>query len=150
VTDHDALLRAICDRPDDDTPRLAFADYLDDTGDPDRAAFVRAQVQLAHTPAWEPFAVFCRHRKREWLDGKPWDRTLPPTDGWNIEWHPPPFRRGLGWRVVVRALDAWFHHGPRLLERAPVGEVHLTQSPLLEQWRQFAAGSWVVGSGSST
>jgi uncharacterized protein (TIGR02996 family) len=142
VTDHDALVRAICDRPDDDTPRLVFADFLDETGDADRAAFVRAQVQLDRTPAWEPFAVFCRHRKPEWVDGKPWDRALPPTDGWNIEWHPPPFRRGLGWRVIVRDLHAWFHHAPRLLQQAPVGELHLPPAPL-DQWKQFAAGPWV-------
>ena len=32
-----ALLRAICTTPADDTPRLVFADYLDEHGDPDRA-----------------------------------------------------------------------------------------------------------------
>lgn len=30
MTDRAALLAAVCDRPDDDTPRLAYADWLDD------------------------------------------------------------------------------------------------------------------------
>ena len=39
MTDAAALLAAICDRPDDDTPRLVFADWLDDhaASDADRA-----------------------------------------------------------------------------------------------------------------
>ena len=37
-----ALLRAIRDDPDDDLPRLAFADWLDEHDEPDRAAFVRS------------------------------------------------------------------------------------------------------------
>ena len=45
--DAEALLRAILAAPDDDAPRLVYADWLDEHGDPDRAAFIRAQVELA-------------------------------------------------------------------------------------------------------
>lgn len=38
------LIAACCDRPDDDTPRLVLADYLDDHDDPVRAAVIRAGV----------------------------------------------------------------------------------------------------------
>ncbi|HZY88144.1 MAG TPA: TIGR02996 domain-containing protein, partial [Gemmataceae bacterium] len=41
----DAFFDAIRESPDDDAPRLIFADWLDDHGDPDRAAFIRAQVR---------------------------------------------------------------------------------------------------------
>jgi uncharacterized protein (TIGR02996 family) len=41
------LLRAILDNPDDDTPRLIYADWLDEHGDPGRAEFVRVQCRLA-------------------------------------------------------------------------------------------------------
>jgi uncharacterized protein (TIGR02996 family) len=44
------LLRAICDRPDDFLPRLVFADYLDDRGFPERAAFIRAGEKLTRDP----------------------------------------------------------------------------------------------------
>ncbi|MBY0456966.1 MAG: TIGR02996 domain-containing protein, partial [Gemmataceae bacterium] len=47
MTDERALLRAICADPDEDTPRLAYADFLDEHGRHDRAAFVRGQVELA-------------------------------------------------------------------------------------------------------
>jgi uncharacterized protein (TIGR02996 family) len=44
---HLPFLRAICDHPADDAPRLVFADWLDEHGDPDRARFIRVQVALA-------------------------------------------------------------------------------------------------------
>jgi uncharacterized protein (TIGR02996 family) len=53
-TDHPeyvALLRAICAEPDDDTPRLVAADWLEEHGDADRAAFIRIQVELARLEA---------------------------------------------------------------------------------------------------
>ena len=38
MPDHADFLRAICEQPDDDTPRLAYADWLEETGtDADRA-----------------------------------------------------------------------------------------------------------------
>ena len=30
MTEHDALVRAVCTHPDDDTPRLIFADFLEE------------------------------------------------------------------------------------------------------------------------
>lgn len=50
MTTEDALLRAILDNPDDDTPRLAYADHLDETPTPKRvarAAFIRDQIEIA-------------------------------------------------------------------------------------------------------
>jgi uncharacterized protein (TIGR02996 family) len=41
-----AFLRDIKDHPDDDTPRLVLADWLEEHGDP-RGEFVRVQCQLA-------------------------------------------------------------------------------------------------------
>ena len=43
-------LAAICAHPDEDTPRLAFADLLEEDGDSSRAAFIRTQVALARVP----------------------------------------------------------------------------------------------------
>ena len=47
MTQRDAFLRAIREHPDDDTPRLVYADWLDEHGDADRAEFIRAQCALA-------------------------------------------------------------------------------------------------------
>src|SRR5262249_53807530 len=46
----DALLRAVLAAPDDDAPRLVYADWLEERGDPARAAFIRVQVELTHPP----------------------------------------------------------------------------------------------------
>lgn len=40
------LMDAILLEPEDDLPRLVYADYLEETGDPDWAEFVRAQVEV--------------------------------------------------------------------------------------------------------
>jgi uncharacterized protein (TIGR02996 family) len=46
MTTADALLAAVIASPDDDLPRLVYADWLDEHGEPERAEFVRAQVEL--------------------------------------------------------------------------------------------------------
>jgi uncharacterized protein (TIGR02996 family) len=53
MTDASALLAAIRARPKDDAPRLVYADWLDEHGDPDRARLIRAQVAVAR-PAASP------------------------------------------------------------------------------------------------
>src|SRR5262245_36955447 len=47
MSDESAFLAAIAAYPDEDTPRLAFADWLDEHDDPNRAAFIRTQLELA-------------------------------------------------------------------------------------------------------
>ena len=49
--DWPALMAAIVADPDDDTVRLAAADFLEEHGDADRAAFIRIQVELARLEA---------------------------------------------------------------------------------------------------
>lgn len=50
MSDHDALLAAILANPGEDTPRLVFADWLQENGDSDRGEFIRTEVELARTP----------------------------------------------------------------------------------------------------
>lgn len=50
----DAFLQAILENPDEDSPRLIYADWLDEHGDPDRAEFIRLQIELAHLPEEDP------------------------------------------------------------------------------------------------
>src|SRR4051794_4260536 len=67
------LMHAIHDHPDDDLPRLAFADWLEEHGDADRAEFVRIQIALArllpHDPRRDPLtprqlALIAPHKDR--------------------------------------------------------------------------------------
>jgi uncharacterized protein (TIGR02996 family) len=64
LTSEEALLRAIRESPADDGPRLIYADWLDENGQPDRAEFIRLQVRLVDMdeddPQWQPF------KQREW------------------------------------------------------------------------------------
>src|SRR5690348_11269000 len=50
----DALLAAIHDSPDDDLPRLAYADWLEENGDPLRAEFIHVQIERARLPDGDP------------------------------------------------------------------------------------------------
>jgi uncharacterized protein (TIGR02996 family) len=45
----EALLQAILDDPEDDTPRLVYADWLEENGEPERAEFIRAECVLAQS-----------------------------------------------------------------------------------------------------
>lgn len=45
--DRAAFRASICAEPDDDTRRLAFADWCDENGDPNRAEFIRVQCRIA-------------------------------------------------------------------------------------------------------
>jgi len=47
MTERDALLAAILSSPGDDTPRLIYADWLEDRGEVERAEFIRVQCELA-------------------------------------------------------------------------------------------------------
>lgn len=46
TTEESALVGQILTRPADDTPRLVYADWLDDHGQTDRAEFVRVQCEI--------------------------------------------------------------------------------------------------------
>src|SRR5205809_7746330 len=46
MSDEDALLSAIAAHPGEDTPRLAYADWLDEHDRHVRAEFIRVQVEI--------------------------------------------------------------------------------------------------------
>lgn len=102
MSDHDALLNAIAEHPEEDTPRLMCADWLEENGDPERADFVRAQVGLARPGlSGEEKAALVR-RLRPYLMNfeRRWKSELPKIAG--VEWGD--FNRGL--IEEVRAPDA--------------------------------------------
>src|SRR4051812_46356814 len=47
MSDEKALLAAIWEHPHEDTPRLMYADWLQENGQPERAEFIRVQCELA-------------------------------------------------------------------------------------------------------
>jgi uncharacterized protein (TIGR02996 family) len=66
MSDEDALLTAIAAHPDEDTPRLMYADWLDEHGQPLRAEFIRVQIEIArneHLPRARYADLFQRNRE---------------------------------------------------------------------------------------
>jgi uncharacterized protein (TIGR02996 family) len=93
MNDHDALLHAIAEHPEEDTPRLMYADWLEENGQPERADFVRNQVGLGQIgiddPARRPLV---QKNVRYLMNFVPqWKVELPQIPG--VEWGD--FNRGL-------------------------------------------------------
>ena len=65
--DHQPFLRAIRAKPEDDLPRLVYADALEESGASERAEFIRVQVALANTPEHDPQFRLLEDREHELL-----------------------------------------------------------------------------------
>ena len=101
MNDGDALLAAILANPDDDTPRLVYADWLQEQGDEERAEFIRVQIELEqckpnsarHLELRRSAAKLLIRNRNQWLSELP--RSIQ-----GARYH---FRRGF---VEVIELDA--------------------------------------------
>src|SRR5436190_9903180 len=121
----DALLAAICERPDNDTPRLILADWLEEHGDEadrDRAAFIRLQIELAHAGSDHRRIRELRQREKVLLQ-----RYAP---AWRVPFgdeHKPVFERGFVANACLSPGEL-LESGRRFFEAAPLQYVHLTSS----------------------
>jgi uncharacterized protein (TIGR02996 family) len=88
MNDGDALLAAIIANPDDDTPRLVYADWLQENGQPERAEFIRLQCPTSGASADNPATVARAFDLEERYSAK-WLVGLPSSGG--VNWT---FRRG--------------------------------------------------------
>jgi uncharacterized protein (TIGR02996 family) len=62
--DQEGFVRAVIERPDEDTPRLIYADWLEEQGDTARAELIRVQCELApHGSGHEPRALLERENR---------------------------------------------------------------------------------------
>jgi uncharacterized protein (TIGR02996 family) len=75
-TSEAGLLRAIREAPDDDAPRLVYADWLDEHDEPQRAELIRVQCELARIPLGLRAAQL-RQREQELLDRHAADWAAP-------------------------------------------------------------------------
>jgi uncharacterized protein (TIGR02996 family) len=114
MSDRAAFLTAIAAAPDDDLPRLVYADWLDEHGEPGRAEFIRLQCAAARG------------------DGTAWDRAADLEARHRVEWLGPigriafraEFRRGFAEHVVLPA-SAFLTHGMALRRLTPLRGVTL-------------------------
>src|SRR5579883_1945707 len=110
-----ALLRAIAANRDEDTPRLVFADYLDELGEPSRSAraeFIRLHVHTTRLPADAPEREIVRRRIDQllWKWDFVWQKEMPPgfkpLSG---------YRRGFAYRAAATASAIRSTEDPRTL-----------------------------------
>jgi uncharacterized protein (TIGR02996 family) len=119
MTEREELLSDICANPDDDTPRLVFADWLQENGEPERAEFIRLQCRWAQGPtAGETLSDMNLRKLRElalWEEfGGFWLSELPSSDAREMDWGHM-FERGFAgemlWiraRLVIGPNHEWF------------------------------------------
>lgn len=127
MSDHDALLCAICDHPADDTPRLIFADWLDEHDRPERAQFIRTEIDIYRRPEWDAGRAryeFAARLAHTWPDRRPWlgECGEGPVSGvaWSGELV---VRRGFPWCVRVANLPTLAHFWGHFAHRWPVEQV---------------------------
>ena len=127
--DEQPFLDAILARYHDDGPRLVFADFLDETGDPAdgaRAEFVRVQLALAKLPPDHPRRPALKDREAE-LKAAHAAAWTAPLAGLGVD-ATFEFRRGVPDAVSIAAAD-FLAHGEELFRRAPVRKVALYDVP---------------------
>src|SRR5918994_3068406 len=121
MTDRDAFLQAICVAPDDDTPRLVFADWLDEHGDAKRAEFIRASCELEQVEEFGPrWRALCE-RTRKLLDPNraKWSQELADRKLLHVE-----FRRGFVDGVTIYS-KRFVTDAAKLMALAPIQRLKL-------------------------
>jgi len=100
---YEPFLETILEYPDDDAPRLVYADWLDEQGDP-RGEFIRVQCELAKLDQEEPRADELRDRENALLNlhGEKWRAEIPEWARAKCE-----FRRGFIEEVTLWRSDVF-------------------------------------------
>src|SRR5262245_8872872 len=91
----EAFLADVVENPQDDTPRLAFADWLEEQGDEAsaaRAEFIRSQIDRARRDPLVPCDLTPREEKLVRKYEKPWRRTWKRR--WTFQLDELRYRRG--------------------------------------------------------
>jgi uncharacterized protein (TIGR02996 family) len=137
----DDFLREIIADPDNDAPRLIYADWLEELGDP-RAEFIRVQCELMRNSLPKKKRIALKNRESALLlDHKwKWIGALEPfADQWT-------FRRGFIEGCHMTAVN-FLQHGEQLFQKTPLRLLwicpmnrktsQVAQSPLLGRLAQL-------------
>ena len=109
MNDHDALLRALVENPDEDTPRLVYADWLDEHADTlpvpaavrAHAQFIRDDIALSRLDEYDPLRLRWELIEKPEREAAGWVRDRLPVLQWGSFARGPLFRRGFPWAVAV-------------------------------------------------
>jgi uncharacterized protein (TIGR02996 family) len=127
MNERDALLKAVCGNPDDDTPRLVFADWLQENGEEERAEFIRVQIELARgavdvTLKEREQTLFTANRE-EWE--QPF-RQFEVANSFRNFIFGVHFRRGFVWGISINDEQYRFvDNAAALFQLAPIERVNL-------------------------
>jgi uncharacterized protein (TIGR02996 family) len=125
MTDEQTLLSAIAANPEDDTVRLVYADFVEENGKSDRAAFIRNQVELArmdlNDPNRRPFVV--RNRRFLCDQAHGWREELPRLPG--ITWGD--FNRGLVEEVQAETEEAIVRYAATIFAEPAIHIIRLAR-----------------------
>lgn len=136
-----ALLTAIVAEPDDDAPRLVYADWLQEHGDEEQAQFIRDWIKFANDLdedqelAWQLKSV-AERKAYDWLTaigvtGFP----LIPSGGWGHS-----YDCGMPDRLCYERVDQFIENAPTLFTRVPVRTVWIEDiSPSDGEWLSVMA-----------
>ena len=118
-----AFLRTILSVPDQDTPRLVYADYLEENDRSERAEFIRLQCELAKTPSYAPHHALLKVREQELLSRyqAEWKHRLPMLQG--VHWEA--FERGFVAGVRIDDPHSLFTHAAEIFEATPIQRLSL-------------------------
>jgi uncharacterized protein (TIGR02996 family) len=119
--EQDALLAAIVAQPDEDTPRLVYADWLEEHGDPKQAKFIRDSIIFARAQkdSEETIALGKRLRLMEKEGEEEWLLAL------GIDVGRADFDRGLPYRAAYWNIDYFLDESASLFARLPLRELIL-------------------------
>jgi uncharacterized protein (TIGR02996 family) len=125
-----AFRRTILAHPEDDAPRLVYADWLDEQGDAERAEFIRLQVRFSRMPLGDPDRPTLESRIanlqqplfQKWVD------ELPDLPG--VHWEMP--ERGFISTARFESPDAFFEFAREVFAAAPIQEVWLHQFSFID------------------
>jgi len=153
VTDREALYQAVLANPEDDLPRLVFADWLEEHGEGAYAAFIRVQCELARVPEYDVAWAKARLDEDRWIHGVPFRRYLPELPE-GVTWPDNVFHRGFPqsvmiWTVANTDFEAIIKLAPiRQIEFVPIFDnltrniergrcIDLYSSPLFRQITRY-------------
>ena len=123
MTQEEVFLQRITQNPDDDAPRLVYADWLEERGDADRAEFIRLQCALARAAPDTPASTRLQRRQQRLLreHEAAWRGGLPKLRG--VRWGK--FWRGFVAGATVTRGPALAAAAPALFAAAPVQRLHI-------------------------
>lgn len=130
MTESDELKREIIAAPEDDLPRLIYADWLEENGQAARAEFIRSQIESTRAEPFSPQARAAEtkaDRLREVHD-RLWTRQLL---GFCIGM--PQFRRGFIEHITVDPVSL-VTFVDKIMQAEPIQSLRLFRSANVQEW----------------